>query len=88
MIYGRGTVWVICSEQYDPKFFTSRSDKLKWNTDISKGKFYGRNAIAKSVLTNIKNHPERFGLKTEEIEYTNIIEFELVQHVPDEWRGV
>jgi hypothetical protein len=83
MIYGRGTVWVICQERYDPKFFTAESNQDKWKTDIRKSRFYNKKSTANGILSNMKNNPARFGLITEELKYTSIIELELVQHWPD-----
>jgi hypothetical protein len=83
MIYGRGTVWVICSEQYDPKFFYFDNENHYWTNNLRDAKIFGDRQGVLSYFDGIKRHPEPFHLRPEELEYTSIIELELVQHWPD-----
>lgn len=87
MIYGRGKVWVICSEQYSPKFLMLDLDafKVRWTQDISQSRFYNKEKVARGVLANLKKRYKAFGLREEEVQYTSVIELELVQHVPDDF---
>lgn len=80
MIYGRGTVWIICSEQYDPKFY---HDNFAWRSEITEATFYSKKEYAESDLDFIKTHPEMNNLRPEELKYTSIIELELVQYWPE-----
>ena len=86
MIYGRGKVWVICSEQYEPKFYTGTMDKKwAWSNDITKAKFFGGKPLAAGICGAIKPTCEQYGLRNEERFYTTIIELELVQQLPDDF---
>jgi hypothetical protein len=58
-------------------FFTSETGKYKWSSMLRKAKFYGQKGIAQAIATNMKNHPERFGLDGEDSRFINIMEFAL-----------
>lgn len=83
MIYGRGTVWVICSERYDPKFYSWSWPDVEWTTDIRKSKFFSNKKDAEIYLDDINIDWKTAKLKKTELKYTSIIELELVQHWPE-----
>ncbi len=82
MIYGRGKVWVICSEQFDPKFYfwESTVDEY-WDKDITKAKFFTKLEDAQYFLDEIVENYKVYKLRKPETRYTSIIELELVQHL-------
>ena len=83
MIYGRGTVWVICSERYDPKFYTGSYGQFMWDNDIRKAKFILNKSSAAGICGGIKTAYSDYGLTKEDVYHTSVIEIELVQHWPE-----
>lgn len=83
MIYGRGTVWVICSEKYDPKFYSWTGTDVDWVSDIRRSKFFIDKNDAQVYLEDIIYDPKDSNIKKSELKYISIIELELVQHWPN-----